>query len=421
MTSPADRTERKRSITRWNRRLGWLLVVTFPLSYGTAWLSDRFPDGSAGSWLSLLDVLAQVVGTIVLLTHAAYSFFVFGFPAPRLTLRSVNGYLAYLVLLVYLLSQVAVGVEPQHVVLTIVAFVFIGLHVLISVVLRNQRGTRDDPDLAQDTRALLQPDAVILDGINDQLAQGTAPHDARPLEASHLDVVLGQVQVLYDVSLMLGAGEIVVLMGSNGAGKTTTLRTLAGLQRPDAGAVRLDGFDVSGLSPTGRSALGLRLVVGGQAVFGPLTVRENLELFGAALEVSAAERAQRTHDVVDAFPWLADREDQLASTLSGGEQQMLAVAQALLVRPQVLLVDEFSLGLSPLVVGQLVEVVRRIADRGTAVLLVEQSASVALDLADRVYLMEKGRIVLEDSAAALRENPHRLTEVLVQGSGPVTA
>jgi branched-chain amino acid transport system ATP-binding protein len=154
-------------------------------------------------------------------------------------------------------------------------------------------------------------------------------------------------------------------------------------------------------------------------VFGPLTVRENLDLFGATLEIPETERAARSRDVLDAFPWLAHCEDQLASTLSGGEQQMLAIAQALLVQPRVLLVDEFSLGLSPLIVGQLVEVVRMIAARGTAVLLVEQSASVALDLADRVYLMEKGRIVLEESASVLRANPHLMTEVLVQGSGTV--
>jgi branched-chain amino acid transport system ATP-binding protein len=417
----SDRTERKRSITRWNRRLGWALVVTFPLSYGTAWLSDRFPDGSAGSWLSLLDVLAQVIGTIVLLTHAGYSFFVFGFPAPRLTLRAVNGYLAYVVLFVYLLSQVAVGIEPQHTILTVVAFACIGLHVWISIVLRNQRSGRDDPDLAQDTRALLTPDAVILDDIAQRIERGEADRAAPPLAAEHLDVVLGQVQVLYDVSLALAPGEIVALMGSNGAGKTTTLRTLAGLQAPAAGSVRLDGFDVTDLSPTGRAELGLRLVIGGQAIFGPLTVRENLDLFGATLVLPDAERALRSRDVLDAFPWLADRQDQLASTLSGGEQQMLAIAQALLVQPQVLLVDEFSLGLSPLIVGQLVDVVRLIASRGTAVLLVEQSASVALDLAERVYLMEKGRIVLEERSSVLRDHPERLTEVLVQGSGPVTA
>jgi branched-chain amino acid transport system ATP-binding protein len=419
VSTTSDRTERKRAITRWNRRLGWALVVTFPLSYGTAWLSDRYPDGSAGSWLSLLDVLAQVIGTIVLLTHAGYSFFVFGFPAPRLTLRAVNGYLAYVVLFVYLLSQVAVGIEPQHLILTLVAFACIGLHVAISIVLRSQRADRDDPDLGQDTRALLTPDAVILDEITRSIEQGAVDRDAPPLAAEELDVVLGQVQVLYGVSLSLAPGEVVALMGSNGAGKTTTLRTLAGLQRPVTGSVRLDGFDATGLSPTGRSVLGLRLVVGGQAVFGPLTVRENLDLFGATLEVSDAERATRARDVLDAFPWLADRQDQLASTLSGGEQQMLAVAQALLVQPRVLLIDEFSLGLSPLIVGQLIEVIRMIAARGTAVLLVEQSASVALDLVDRVYLMEKGRIVLEETSTALRENPQLMTEVLVQGSGTV--
>ncbi|MEI7647278.1 MAG: ABC transporter ATP-binding protein, partial [Actinomycetes bacterium] len=263
---------------------------------------------------------------------------------------------------------------------------------------------------------LMSPDAEILDAIEARKEAGDIPQAKPALVGTNLDVSLGQVQVLFGVDLEINAGEIAVLMGNNGAGKTTTLRTLSGLQSADLGAVLIDGFDVTGLSPAGRAELGLSLVVGGRAVFGPLTVRENLELFGYRLPQSREEVDARIATVVAKFPWIGERANQLASTLSGGEQQMLAVSQALIVRPKVLVIDEFSLGLAPKIVGQLIDLVREIAKQGTAVLLVEQSASVALDLADRIYLMERGRIVFNETGDVARANPERLTQMYLQGS-----
>lgn len=415
-TVGVDRTEKKRTITRWNRRLGWALTISFPFSYFAAWLHEQYPSGSIGSWLSFLNVGSQVIGTLILLAHAGYSFFVFGFPAPRLNLRSLNGYSAYLVLLIYLLSQSVTDKEPQHTILVLTSFVLIGLHVLMAGWMAYKRPKRNDPDFKEDFRVLMSPDAEILDAIEARKEAGDIPQAKPALVGTNLDVSLGQVQVLFGVDLEINAGEIAVLMGNNGAGKTTTLRTLSGLQSADLGAVLIDGFDVTGLSPAGRAELGLSLVVGGRAVFGPLTVRENLELFGYRLPQSREEVDARIATVVAKFPWIGDRANQLASTLSGGEQQMLAVSQALIVKPKVLVIDEFSLGLAPKIVGQLIDLVREIAKQGTAVLLVEQSASVALDLADRIYLMERGRIVFNETGDVARANPERLTQMYLQGS-----
>jgi branched-chain amino acid transport system ATP-binding protein len=420
---PQDRarTERKRSITRWNRRLGWALVVTFPFSYLAAWLYEQNPDGTLGSWLSLLNISAQVVGTLVLAAHAAYSFYVFGFPAPRWNLRAINGYAAYFVLLVYLLSQTSAGHEPAYTLLTITSFVAIGLHVVISVHLARQRPDRGEPHLGEDARTLLDPDVQVLERIRAEVAARPASAEATTsdtpvLEAKKLDVLLGSVQVLYGVDVVVRPGETVALMGNNGAGKTTTLRTLAGLQRAANGSVHLDGFDVTKLTPAGRAELGASLVIGGRAVFGPLTVDENLRMFGSRLEVTPRELDERIDRVKDQFPWIAARADQLASTLSGGEQQMLAVSQALIVEPRILLIDEFTLGLAPKIVGELMDLVQTINARGTGVLLVEQSASVALATASRIYVMERGRIVLDDSSDELMTHPERLTDVYLKGS-----
>jgi branched-chain amino acid transport system ATP-binding protein len=265
----------------------------------------------------------------------------------------------------------------------------------------------------------VNPDAQILDAIAEEGSKASA---AGPVLVAHdLDVTLGSVQVLYGVALEVGEGEVVALLGNNGAGKTTTLRTLSGLQGPTAGQVHLGGYDVTGLSAAGRAQLGLTLVTGGRAVFGELSVRENLEMFAYGVEAPADVRKQRIDEVMGTFPWISDRAEQPASTLSGGEQQMLALSQALLVRPRILLIDEFSLGLAPKIVGRLMELVGTIAASGTAVLLVEQSANVALELAARVYVMERGRIVLTETSDVLRAAPERLSDVLLQGAGAEVA
>ena len=412
------RLERKRAVTRWNRRLGWALLVTFPFSYLAGWISRTWDDGALGSWLSLMNIGAQVVGTIVLGLHAAYTFYVMGFPAPRLNLRAVNSWSAYFVLLVYLLSQTSTNEHPEYEIFTVLSFAAIGFHVLASIYLAHQRPDRDEPDLRDDTRALLDPDADVLDHIRAELVDRTDDVPRAALDCTGLDVSLGTVQVLFDVDLRVQPGETVALLGNNGAGKTTTLRTLAGLQGVVDGTVRLDGFDVTDLTPAGRAELGLNLVSGGRAVFGPLSVEENLRMFGARLDDHELldERIARVNEL---FPWTAQRSRQLAATLSGGEQQMLAVAQALIVEPRVLLIDEFSLGLAPKVVGQLMDLVDMINRQGTAVLLVEQSASVATAVASRVYVMERGRIVLEESADALQRDPQILADVYLKGSAAV--
>lgn len=416
---PADRTERKRVVTRWNRRLGWALVVVFPLSYFVAWWDEQVGDNAFGAWLSLLNVGVQVLATLVLLAHAAYSFYVFGFPSPRWNLRSLNGYVSYLVLLIYLLSQAAVNIEPQAQVLALVSFGLIGIHVVMAAILARRRPPRTEPDLREDWRATVNPDAQILDAIA-SIAQPAEPVGP-VLRSRAVDVSLGSVQVLYGVDIEVAEGEVVALLGNNGAGKTTTLRALSGLQRLTAGVIELGGHDVTGLSAAGRAQLGLTLVTGGRAVFGELSVKENLEMFAYGLDQPAAVRQERIDEVMATFPWIADRSAQPASTLSGGEQQMLALSQALLVRPRILLVDEFSLGLAPKIVGQLMELVSTISATGTAVLLVEQSANVALELAQRVYVMERGRIVLVEAADGLREQPQRLSDVLLQGAGSEVA
>jgi branched-chain amino acid transport system ATP-binding protein len=415
------RLDRKRAVTRWNRRLGWALLITFPFSYLAGWISRTWDDGALGSWLSLMNIGAQVVGTIVLGLHAAYTFYVMGFPAPRLNLRAINSWSAYFVLLVYLLSQTSTNQHPEYEIFTVLSFAAIGAHVLISIYLAHQRPDRDEPDLREDARALVDPDADALLHIAEEREQRRPGRDPdRPaLECTDLQVSLGQVQVLFGFDLRVQPGETVALLGNNGAGKTTTLRTLAGLQDVHDGTLRIDGFDVTGLTPAGRAELGLNLVSGGRAVFGPLTVDENLRMFGARIEDSMLldERIARVNEL---FPWTAQRASQLASTLSGGEQQMLAVAQALVVEPSVLMIDEFSLGLAPKVVGQLIDLVGVINAQGTAVLLVEQSVSVATAVASRVYVMERGRIVLHESAETLRSNPQVLADVYLKGSDAAT-
>ena len=404
-TVASEKTELKRDITRWNRRLGWALIVFFPLSYATAWWSEQTVDGTVlNSWVSFFNVLIQVVATLVLLTHAGYSFYVFGFPAPRWNLRAINGYAAYFVLLIYLMSQASTDIEPQHTVLVWISFTLIGIHVLIAGYLAYKRPRRETL-LKEDFRALISPDAQTLEEIAQSRAAGTAPTDVPVLEAKSLNVDLGSVRVLFDVDLHVMPGEIVALMGNNGAGKTTTLRTLAGLTPTTGGSVLLDGFRVTNLTPAGRAELGLSLIIGGRAVFGPLSVRENLEMFAYRLGLSSAELESRIDKTKEIFPWIADRSAQNAATLSGGEQQMLAIARALMSRPKLLLLDEPSLGLAPLIVKEIFAVIKRVRDSGVTILLVEQMANQALKVSDRAYVLKNGLVVTTGSAKNIANDP----------------
>jgi branched-chain amino acid transport system ATP-binding protein len=212
----------------------------------------------------------------------------------------------------------------------------------------------------------------------------------------------GRVDVLHGVSLTVRPDELVALIGPNGAGKTTALKTVAGLLRPSRGSVTFDGVSLAGSDPADIVALGIALVPQGRMVFHTLTVRENLRL--GAYRAEAGEVGGRLEAVLAAFPALADRLGQLGGTLSGGEQQMLAIARALMSNPALLVLDEPSTGLAPTIVESIFQTLHDLHGRGTMILLVEQNAHIALELASRAYLLEQGSIVAEGPAAALRQD-----------------
>ncbi|MBI5710582.1 MAG: ABC transporter ATP-binding protein [Candidatus Eisenbacteria bacterium] len=223
------------------------------------------------------------------------------------------------------------------------------------------------------------------------------------LEVAGLDVYYGAVHALKGVSLNAGAGEIVTLIGANGAGKTTLLRTLSGLVRPRAGTVRFEGRDITRLPPHEIVGLGVSQAPEGRMIFANLSVEDNLEL-GAYRRRDrpgiAADRAR----VFQLFPRLEERRRQIGGTLSGGEQQMLAIGRALMSRPRLLLLDEPSLGLAPLLVREIFKTIQEINHAGVTVLLVEQNAHMALSVARRGYVLETGTVRLEDDAARLLQN-----------------
>jgi ABC-type branched-subunit amino acid transport system ATPase component/sugar phosphate permease len=230
----------------------------------------------------------------------------------------------------------------------------------------------------------------------------------------------GSLQVLFDVDFTVDEGEMVALLGVNGAGKSTLLKVVSGIGLPSAGSVRYRGHDITYLDAERRLRLGITQIPGGRAVFGPLSVVENLRLFGYTLgkDKRAVDRA--IDESLAAFPRLAERRNNLASTLSGGEQQMLGLSKALILRPQLLLIDELSLGLAPIIVGHLLEMVRRINLAGTAVVLVEQSVNIALNLVDHAYFMEKGEMRFNGPADDLLARDDLLRAVFLSGAGAAT-
>jgi branched-chain amino acid transport system ATP-binding protein len=221
------------------------------------------------------------------------------------------------------------------------------------------------------------------------------------LRLSDITVFYDQIRILDGVSLEIAEGELVSLLGGNASGKSTTLKTTLGLVHPRAGRVELAGEDVTRLPASERVARGMAIVPENRRLFAPMTVAENLELGAYLHNGDASEALDRVHSL---FPRLYDRRDQLAGTLSGGEQQMVAMGRALMGMPKLLLMDEPSMGLSPALVEQNFEIIKQVNESGVAVLVVEQNANMALSIADRGYVLQTGRIVLADAAAALRSS-----------------
>ena len=227
---------------------------------------------------------------------------------------------------------------------------------------------------------------------------------AQPLlQVQKLNVAYGDVQVLWDVDLEVPAGEIVALVGSNGAGKTTLLATISGLLRPLSGGILLDGAPVAGADTQRIVDLGVIQVPEGRRLFPAMSVRDQL-LLGAFRRDDRAAIRQDLEHVVQLFPRIKDRLGQLAGSLSGGEQQMVAIGRALMARPKLLMIDELSLGLAPVVVESLIEIIARVNREGTTILLVEQDVQTALELATHGYVLEAGQLTLEGPAADLLQD-----------------
>jgi branched-chain amino acid transport system ATP-binding protein len=240
--------------------------------------------------------------------------------------------------------------------------------------------------------------------------------DPKILLCRDIDVRYGQTQVLFGVDFSVDTGEIVALLGTNGAGKSTLLNAISGLVEPSAGAIVYEGNDITMTDANATVAAGVVLVPGGKGVFPTLTVEENINLAGWLFRKEPEELAQSVEQVLDYFPVLRERWEQKAGNLSGGEQQMLTLAQAFIARPKLLMIDELSLGLAPVIVEQLLEIVKAIHERGTTIILVEQSVNVAISLAHRAVFMEKGEVRFDGPTAELLERPEILRAVFLQGA-----
>jgi len=237
------------------------------------------------------------------------------------------------------------------------------------------------------------------------------------LEVTGLDVAYGKVKVLEAVDFRVGEGEVVALLGTNGAGKSTLLRAISGVLPPLAGSIRFGGQDITGASPAAIVRAGLLQLPGGRATFPGLTVGETLRVGG--LCVPKLERGPRAEEALARFPSIAGRAAQLAGTLSGGQQQLLALARVLMARPRVVMIDELSLGLAPAVVAELLDALAALRDDGVAVIIVEQHVDLALDVADRAYFLERGRVRFDGPAADLRGRDDLLRAVFLAGVVPV--
>ena len=224
------------------------------------------------------------------------------------------------------------------------------------------------------------------------------------LKIENIKTFYGNIQALHDVSIEVKEGEIITLIGANGAGKSTTLMSISGIEPPRSGKIFFEEKEITGMAPDKIVSLGIIQVPEGRRIFPFLTVRENLDM-GAFLREDKEEIKRDIEYVFNLFPILAERKNQAGGTLSGGEQQMLAISRALMAKPRLLLLDEPSLGLAPIIVQQIMSIIKKVnTENKTTIFLVEQNANLALKIADRGYVMETGRITMQDSAANLREN-----------------
>jgi ABC-type branched-subunit amino acid transport system ATPase component/predicted MFS family arabinose efflux permease len=247
--------------------------------------------------------------------------------------------------------------------------------------------------------------AMIVGEIREELEeherQLADPETVPALQVNHVDFSYGQVQILFDVGFEVRTGEVLALLGTNGAGKSTILRAIAGLGTPSRGVIRQDGRAITYVSPEMRTRLGLHLLPGGNGVFGDMTVHENLEMAAFNHRADRADMQRRIDGALELFPELAERSGEMASSLSGGQQQLLAMARLLTGDPEILMIDELSLGLAPIMVERLVEIVGQLKARGMTIVVVEQSLNVAMAIADRAVFLEKGHVRFEGPIAEL--------------------
>jgi len=225
------------------------------------------------------------------------------------------------------------------------------------------------------------------------------------LEVKHIDAFYGDVQVLFDLSLEVAEGEVVSIIGGNGAGKSTLLRTISGLIKPASGEILFNDRPIQTLPPEEIVSCGIVHVPEGRRLFSLMTIKDNL-IVGAYNKRADKHKEETLKQVYAMLPRLAERENQMAMTLSGGEQQMVAIGRGLMAMPRFLMLDEPSLGLAPVLINSIFETIRKIADQGTTVLLVEQDVNHSLSLSDRGYVLEHGRVAMEGAAADLLADPH---------------
>jgi ABC-type branched-subunit amino acid transport system ATPase component len=257
--------------------------------------------------------------------------------------------------------------------------------------------------------------AELQEEMEEHRRQQEQPDSIPVLQANNIDFCYGQVQVLFDVSLEVRRGEVLALLGTNGAGKSTILNVIAGLGTPSRGVIRLNGQTITYVSPEYRAKMGIHMLAGGKGVFPDMTIADNLEMGAFLYRNDAQDRSRRIARVLELFPDLANKQRDLASSLSGGQQQMLALAGTLLHDPEILIIDELSLGLAPVVVQQLIAVVEQLRSQGMTIIIVEQSLNVAAAVAERAVFLEKGRVRFEGPIKDLIERDDLARAVFLGG------